>query len=65
MMDGFRQANIGIAVGVAVMAIGTFILRNSGEAALQLVGVASFVSAFAVYFVLLARADKRNEKGSQ
>jgi hypothetical protein len=64
-MDDLRQANIGIAAGVAVMVIGVFLFRNSGEAALQLVGVASFVSTFAVYFALQGRVDRRNEKKSQ
>jgi len=64
-MDDLRQANIGIVVGVAVMAVGVFIFRHSGEAALQLVGAVSFVSAFAVYFTLQGRADRRNEKDPQ
>lgn len=64
-MDDLRQANIGIAVGVTVMIVGVFIFRHSGEAALQLVGVVSFVSAFAAYFILQGRVDKRNEKNSQ
>lgn len=64
-MDDLRQANIGIAVGATVMVVGAFLFRNSGEVALQLVGIASFVSAFAVYFVLLGRAERRDEKESQ
>jgi len=64
-MDDLRQANIGIAVGVVVMVVGAFLFRNSGEAALQLVGIVSFASAFAVYFVLLGRAERENEKDPQ
>jgi len=64
-MDYLRQANIGIVVGVSVMAIGVFLFRHSGEAALQLVGVVSFASAFAVYFALLGRADRQKGKDAQ
>jgi hypothetical protein len=64
-MDDLRQANIGIVVGVSVMAIGVFIFRHSGEAALQAVGAVSFMSAFAVYFTLEGRARKRHDKDRQ
>jgi len=64
-MEELRQANISIVVGAVVMAIGILIFRHSGEAALQLVGAASFIITFAVYFTLQGRADKLNEKGPQ
>jgi hypothetical protein len=47
------------------MAVGVFIFRHSGEAALQLVGAVSFISAFAVYFTLQGRAERQKEKDSQ
>ncbi|HVY77138.1 MAG TPA: hypothetical protein VG898_01375 [Solirubrobacterales bacterium] len=59
-MDDIRQANIGIAVGAVIMFVGAFIFRNAGDGALQLVGAASFIATFAVYFTLQARMDKRS-----
>lgn len=64
-MDELRQANISIVVFVVITAIGVFVFRNSGEAALQLVGAVSFVITFAVFFTLLGRAERRGEKDSQ
>jgi hypothetical protein len=64
-MDYLRCANIGIAVGTAVAIVGVFVFRNSGEAALQLVGAVSFVTMFAVYFALEGRVRRRQEKDPQ
>ncbi|HEX7244033.1 MAG TPA: hypothetical protein VF245_00530 [Solirubrobacterales bacterium] len=64
-MDDLRQANISIVVFVVITAIGVFAFRNSGEAALQLVGVVSFVITFAVFFTLQGRAERREGKDPQ
>lgn len=47
------------------MIIGVFIFRHSSEAALELVGGVSFISAFAVYFTLLGRAERRRGQDPQ
>jgi len=64
-MDELRRANISILVCAVVTAIGVFAFRNSGEAALQLVGAVSFVITFAVFFTLQGRAHRRNKKEPQ
>ena len=63
--EELRRANISILVCAVVTAIGVFAFRNSGEAALQLVGAVSFVITFAVFLTLQGRAYKRDRKGPQ
>lgn len=55
----FKYANIGIAVGVAVLVIGVFALKDSGEGAQQFLGIGAFVAAMAVYVGLSERARRR------
>ena len=64
-MSELRRANISILVCVVVTAIGVFAFRNSGEAALQLVGAVSFVITFIVFFALQRRADRQEKDVGQ
>jgi predicted MFS family arabinose efflux permease len=60
-----RNANLGILAAALIAGGGVVIFRNSGEAALQLVGAVAFISAFAVYFTLQGREDRREKKNLQ
>jgi hypothetical protein len=51
-MDDLRQANICILVAAVIAVVGVLIFRRAGEAALELVGLAAFVGAFAAHCVL-------------
>lgn len=62
-MPSLRYANIGLAVGTAIMLVGVILLRNAGEGAIQAVGLVGFVSVFAVYGFLDERARRRRERG--
>ena len=64
-MGGLRYANIGIAVGLAIIFGGAFVFRDSGDTALQVVGAVGFVSAFVVYHTLDERAKGRSRRDSQ
>ncbi len=55
---------MGIATAAVILVVGVVLFRNSGETAVQLVGAAAFVGAFAVYLTLGGRAHKRQEKRS-
>jgi lipopolysaccharide export LptBFGC system permease protein LptF len=62
MKQSIRRANIGIATCALVAAIGLFAFRDQGEAALQLVGLVAFVSAFVVFFTLQGLAERREKE---
>jgi NADH:ubiquinone oxidoreductase subunit 5 (subunit L)/multisubunit Na+/H+ antiporter MnhA subunit len=64
MMEGIRQANIGIATGVVIIVVGTIVFRHSEEA-LQLVGLIGLCASLLVAVVLLERAERRKENGPQ
>jgi hypothetical protein len=65
MRQSIRYANIGIGVGTLIAVIGVLALRDLGEDALQLVGLAAFFSAFAVYRILDERSRRRRDRRSQ
>ena len=60
-----RNANIGILAGVLIVVVGAAVFRNSGEAALQLVGLISFVGALAVYMILDELSERRGKRPHQ
>ena len=60
-----RNANIGILVAALIAAGGVVIFRNSGEAALELVGLTALVGAFAVYTILDELTQRREKKSRQ
>jgi hypothetical protein len=64
-MDDLRQANICILVAAVIAVVGVLIFRKAGEAALQLVGMAALVGAFAAHCVLDELALRRNKKRAQ
>lgn len=65
MGDYLHHANVGIAVAAVIMIVGAFLFRNSGETALELVGITSFVGALVAYFISEERARRRSERRSQ
>lgn len=60
-----RNANIGILVGVLIVVMGLLVFRNSGEEALQLVGLIAFVGALAVQTILDELAERREKRSRQ
>jgi hypothetical protein len=58
---GLRNANIGIGVAVAILAVELVFFRHAGETAQGVFGVVAFLSAFLVYHVL----DERERRGSR
>lgn len=64
-MDDLRQANICILVATVIAVVGVLVFRRAGEAALELVGMATFVGAFATHCVLDEWALRRNKKRAQ
>jgi uncharacterized membrane protein len=61
-VERLRFANIGIVIGAVIAVLGVVIFRGSGEAALQLVGFASFATSLAVYMALDEWARRRNKR---
>jgi hypothetical membrane protein len=59
---GLRNANIGIGVCIAILAIVFVFFRSASEAALEIVGMVAFLSAFVVYHVLDERERRRTRR---
>lgn len=64
-MGGLRYANIGIGVGMAIILTGVLVFRNTSEAAMQVVAMIGFISAFVVFHGLDERAKRRKGKDPQ
>jgi hypothetical protein len=64
-MTGLRYANIGLAVSAVILVVGVVLFRDSGEEALQGVGLAAFVIGSAVYLSLEKRAERREKDRAQ
>ena len=64
-MSGIRYANIGAAVGTAIIGVGVFLFKDSSDAVIQAVGLIGFFVGGAVYVVLDERATRREENRSQ
>ncbi len=56
-----RYAHIGVAVGVTIMAAGAIVFRDS-EAAVQVIGMIGFFSAFVVFHALDERSKRRDKR---
>jgi hypothetical protein len=52
-------------VGAIVAFGGGFLVRNAGEGAMQLVGLATLVAAFGTAFFLIAREERRERRGER
>jgi hypothetical protein len=59
---GMRNANIGLTVGLVILFGGSFLFRNSGEGPLQLVVLATLISAFGVFHFLDEREKRRHDR---
>ncbi|HEU4945268.1 MAG TPA: hypothetical protein VFT10_08920, partial [Solirubrobacterales bacterium] len=57
-----RDVHIALAVGVVILFGGGFLVRNSGEAAMQLVGLAAFVGAFGTLTFLAEKEIRHQER---
>lgn len=64
-MDDLRQANICILAAAVIAVVGVLVFRKAGEAALELVGMAALVGAFAVHCLLDELTLRRNKKRAQ
>jgi len=64
-VGGFRYANIGLAVGISIMALGVILFKDSSEAAMQAVGMVGFFASFIVFHFLDERAKRRDGKRRQ
>jgi zinc transporter ZupT len=60
-----RNANFGILAGTLIAVVGAVVFRNSGEATLQLVGLAAFVGGLVVYTVLDELTERKEKKTRQ
>jgi hypothetical protein len=58
----FRNANIGLGVGVTLLVVGFAFLYKS-EAALNALAVGSFAAFMGVFFALNIRDDRARRKG--
>lgn len=58
-MRELRYANIGLVVAFVVLAIGVYLVKDSGEGAIQAVGALAFVVAHVVHHALEGRARRR------
>jgi hypothetical protein len=60
----FRNANIGVAVGITVLVVGFYPARHS-EVAITALGLAMFAISMGVFFVLSVRDGlaRREDKG--
>jgi uncharacterized membrane protein YdjX (TVP38/TMEM64 family) len=64
-VEGFRYANIGIAVGTVIIAGGVLAFKDSSEAAMQVVAMVGLFTALAVALTLTDRARRRKDKRTQ
>jgi hypothetical protein len=64
-VEGIRYANMGIAVGTAIIVAGVLLFKDSSEAAMQAVAMVGFFAALAVYLVLDVRAQRRKKNRAQ
>lgn len=64
MRDDPRNAHIGIGIGIVVLLVGCYLLKNAGEDALGLLGLAVLVVSVGT-FVLLEDREERRQKRDQ
>lgn len=57
-----RNPNIAVAVMAVIIFGGGFIVRNSGEGAMQLVGLLALIIGFGTLFYLEERDDRRGKR---
>lgn len=57
----FRNANVGLAVGITVLVVGFYPARHS-EVAITALGLAMFVISMGVFFALSIRDERARRK---
>ena len=65
LQERIRHANIVLVVTAPIFAVVAILLRDAGEAVLQGAGLVYFFIAFALFFYLGERADRRRENRDQ
>ncbi|HEX5763334.1 MAG TPA: hypothetical protein VFY04_09465 [Solirubrobacterales bacterium] len=63
--DEIRQVHIALAVLVVIVLVGGFLVRDAGEAAMQLVGLVGLVACFGTAVVLLERLERRQKRSGR
>jgi hypothetical protein len=61
-MDDIRYANVGLAIGLAIVIAGVWIFKDSSEAGMQASALAGFLVGLAVTLTLAGRAQRRRDK---
>jgi hypothetical protein len=64
MKRTFRNANIGIASGAAVLVVG-FALLHGNEGAMEVLALGAFAVVMSVYLFLQRRDDRARSKGAR
>lgn len=62
-MGGFRYANMGVGVAALILVVGTILLKDSGEVAMQALGLGAFIACCVVYVSLDERDKRRKRRG--
>ena len=57
-----KNPHIALAVASTVVVVGALLVRDSGEAAMQLVGLAGLIVLFGTLFALDARDERRERR---
>ncbi len=63
LREGFRYANIVIAIIAPIFLVAAILLRHAGPVVLQSLVWVCFVSGAVVLHVLMGRADRRRGRG--
>ena len=62
MRDDLRNAHIGIGAGIVFLAVGCYLLRNSSEDVLGLLGLGTLVVALGTFIALEEREERRHDR---
>jgi hypothetical protein len=57
-----RHANLGIVTAAIVLLVGVIVFKDSGDGALEIVGLSAFVVALVVSHTLNAISDRRERR---
>jgi hypothetical protein len=57
-----RNAHSALGVLVVLLLVGGFLVRDAGEAAMQLVGVGAWIAGFCTLIFLNGRQDRRERR---
>jgi hypothetical protein len=63
--EGMRRANFVAAGTTPFLAVAYFLLRDAGEKTLEALGLAYFFGSLAIFMIVQARAERREERRDQ